>query len=282
MKNRIEAFGLQRALLILIPYLFTVGLFQLIGGFFFEIQPVQSNSTNEIEDQLVISLFGMVGTLLIVWFFAKFLDKVRFSELGFGLNASGKGIFVAFFLGLSAMGLGFLTLLFFDQIELLGVNFDFGKALAVVFIFLAVSVAEETFFRGYILRNLIISLGDNWALALSGLIFMLFHSFNPNINVIGFINLFLAGILLGLPYIFTQNLWFSITLHFSWNLFQSLFGFKVSGQESYSILLLNNKGNNYLIDNGSFGFEGSLFTIFLQSVLILVCYKYFLSVKSVE
>lgn len=80
--------------------------------------------------------------------------------------------------------------------------------------------------------------------------------------------MFLAGVVLGLSYIYTKNLWFPIALHLSWNLFQALLGFKVSGQDTYSIIEFEiNEGN--LLNGGAFGFEGSYLSIIAQTLTIV-------------
>jgi hypothetical protein len=88
------------------------------------------------------------------------------------------------------------------------------------------------------------------------------------IEILSLIQLFIGGLLLGIPYIITRNLWFSIGLHFSWNFFQgTIFGFNVSGIENYSII--QTKYNTANIWNGGlFGFEGSILCLILQIVAI--------------
>ena len=100
------------------------------------------------------------------------------------------------------------------------------------------------------------------------------HGFNPNIDLFGFLDLFLAGILLGVSYIFTKNLWFPITLHFSWNFFQSLLGFNVSGQDSYSLIEFKITEKN-ILNGGDFGFEGSIFSIIAQLIFISIIWYYY-------
>jgi len=112
------------------------------------------------------------------------------------------------------------------------------------------------------------------ALIISSLLFSLMHWFNPNIDLFGFIDLFLAGILLGISYVYTKNLWFPIALHFSWNLTQSFLGFNVSGQDAYSIIEFTIPENN-LLNGGDFGFEGSIFSIIAQIVFIIIIVNYF-------
>nr|WP_235817831.1 CPBP family intramembrane glutamic endopeptidase [Formosa haliotis] len=89
-----------------------------------------------------------------------------------------------------------------------------------------------------------------------------------------FLNLFLAGILLGITYTYTKNLWFPIALHFSWNLFQTLFGFNVSGQDFYSLIEFKITDNN-MINGGDFGFEGSIFSVIAQVLAIGAIWFYY-------
>ena len=106
------------------------------------------------------------------------------------------------------------------------------------------------------------------ALILSSLLFAVMHLANDDINLTGFIGLFFAGLLLGLCYILTKNLWLSIALHFSWNFFQSIFGFNVSGFDSYSLVITSFQNDNDW-NGGAFGFEGSLLSIPFQVVAII-------------
>ena len=92
------------------------------------------------------------------------------------------------------------------------------------------------------------------------------HGANPNISLFSLLGLFLAGIALGSSYMYTKNLWYPIAFHFSWNLFQSLLGFNVSGQDIYSIIEFTVPENNK-INGGQFGFEGSIFSILTEFIL---------------
>jgi len=141
-------------------------------------------------------------------------------------------------------------------------------------IYAIVAIVEEVLFRGYILRNLMISFNKYIALIISSLLFSAIHGFNPNIDLFGFIDLFLAGILLGISYIFTKNLWFPIALHFSWNLTQTFLGFNVSGQDVYSIVEFKITENN-LLNGGNFGFEGSIFSIISQIIFTVIIWYYY-------
>jgi membrane protease YdiL (CAAX protease family) len=137
---------------------------------------------------------------------------------------------------------------------------------------IAIAVGEEMVFRGYILNNLMQSLNRWLALAISAALFALMHSNNPNVDLIAMVNLFGGGLLLGINYIFTKNLWFSIMLHTAWNFLQGpVLGFPVSGVNLPSILHLELKGSS-LMSGGAFGLEASLITSILVIVAVLLLY----------
>jgi membrane protease YdiL (CAAX protease family) len=182
------------------------------------------------------------------------------------------------------MAFGYTILLFLNEISFVKVNVNLYEIFISILLFIFVAIAEEVMFRGYILRNLMLSVNKHIALIISSLLFALIHLGNPNITWFSFLNIVLAGIFLGLSYIYTKNLWFPIALHLSWNLFQTLIGFKVSGQESYSIIEFNIKENN-LLNGGEFGFEGSILSVGFMLISIGIIYKYYkkqenLSVKT--
>lgn len=93
------------------------------------------------------------------------------------------------------------------------------------------------------------------------------HAFNPNVDWMALSIIFLAGILLGISYIYTKNLWFPIGLHFGWNFFQSLFGFNVSGEDFYSITDFSLPAKT-IWNGGDFGFEGSVLAVIFQVLAI--------------
>ena len=75
-------------------------------------------------------------------------------------------------------------------------------------------------------------------------------------------------------YAYTKNLWLPIALHFSWNFFQSLLGFNVSGQSMYSVLRISRDSPN-LFNGGNFGFEGSILASILQIIaVVFIIYRY--------
>lgn len=173
------------------------------------------------------------------------------------------------------MALGYMILIYFKEILFLKVDFDLKELTISILLFTMVAVVEETLMRGYVLRNLMISFNRYTALIISSIVFSLMHSFNPNIDLFALIDLFLAGVGLGLSYVYTKNLWFPIGMHLGWNLFQTLFGFNVSGQNMYSLIEFKINDAN-LINGGAFGFEGSYLSIIAEILIIASVGSYYI------
>jgi len=263
-KNR----GWQRILLIIIPYLFIVGIFQYIGALIAKADIVDVNSHKTSEQHIIISFFTLLGTFLVIWFFMKYLDKERFMKVGFDTKNRLNEFLVGIGIGAFIMTAGYLLLLFLGEINFERVIFDFKEIIISIFLFVIVAVMEELLMRGYILKNLMISFNKYVALIVSSILFSLMHGFNPNIDLFSLTNIFLAGILLGISYIHTKNLWFPIALHLSWNLFQTILGFNVSGQKTYSLIEFGITEDN-LLNGGKFGFEGSVLSLIAMLVTIV-------------
>jgi membrane protease YdiL (CAAX protease family) len=260
--------GWQRVLLIILPYFFIAGLIQYLGALIAGVDLSDSNFQKTSEQQLIISFFNLLGTFLVVWFFMKFLDKENFVKLGFETKNKLNEFIIGLGMGAIIMAGGYLILLFMDEIIFQGVVLDIKDIVISILLFIIVAVTEEVFLRGYILKNLMVSFNKYTALIVSSLIFSLLHALNPNVDLFSLANIFLAGILLGISYIHTKNLWFPIALHLSWNLFQTMFGFNVSGQDFYSLIEFSVTENNKL-NGGAFGFEGSIFSLVAMLIAIV-------------
>jgi hypothetical protein len=272
--------GWIRVLLLIFPYVIIVGIFQIIGyiigGISFE-EELQLTTTQSF----IITIATLLGTLTVLYLFMRFVEKREFKELGLKIKDRGFDLLAGIIIGLIVMATGFFLLIVLNEINVQNFNLDLEEVLLSIGVFMAVSISEELLCRGYIQRNLMYSFNNYIALIISSLLFALAHSFNPNLSWIALAGLFGAGILLGLSYIYTKNLWFPISLHFSWNLFQAYFGFNVSGQEFYSIVEFNIAEEN-ILNGGKFGFEASIFSLIPQIALILLIFRYYQKRKNLS
>jgi membrane protease YdiL (CAAX protease family) len=252
-----------------------------------------SKSGFHAEDSIVnlISSFGMAaGTILSLWICSRWVDWRPFSSYGFHLSRRWiADLAFGLFLGAFLMGFIFGVEYFAGWVTVTGFitrvdsNSPFLSGLfQTILLFLMVGFYEESFFRGYQLRNMAegLKLGAISPTAtliiawiLSSSIFGFLHLGNPNASMISTINLVLAGLFLGLGFVLTGDLAISIGLHITWNFFQgNVFGFPVSGTTPIvSFIGIHQKGSE-LITGGAFGPEAGLVglaAILLGSILIL-------------
>jgi len=225
--------------------------------------------------RIIGHLFQLTATLSSIWIFTRYIDKVPFISIGFYTKGRFKEFVSGFFLGVIIMVIAFFLLLSLNEIAFDSYILNLKSIVFSIIFFMSVSMLEETLCRGYILGELLKSSKKYVALVVSSCIFTALHSFNPNMATIPVLNLFLAGILLGIAYIYTKNLWFPMALHFSWNFFQgTIFGFEVSGQKLYSVIQQSRTEDNF-INGGNFGFEGSLLATLLMLIVIFMIDWYY-------
>lgn len=272
--NKFNHNGWLRVLAIIIPYFVIVGVFQVIGFILSGMEFSDVNPEMTSEQKLIITFCSLIGTFLLIWIFMKFVDKEPFIKLGFQRKNRLIDFVVGILIGGVVMASGYALLLFLDEIQFEHTLFDTKEIILSISLFIVVAFAEEVMFRGYILKNLMTSINKYVALIISSILFTIAHGLNPNIDLLSIINLFLAGIVLGSTYIYTKNLWFPIALHLSWNLFQTVFGFNVSGQDTYSLIEFSIKEDT-LLNGGAFGFEGSLLSVISLTTLIISILIYY-------
>jgi membrane protease YdiL (CAAX protease family) len=280
--------GWLTAILSIIPFFIFAILFQGIGlGFTsalgeYGIIEFDFDTYLEVEDVMrdyiaadtIIQYFDLIGIFLLLWILMKYVDKEPFINLGFSLKGKMKDIILGMVLGFLLMAVGYSILILLGEIKFVSFNYDLKSIILLFLLFIAVSLVEETYVRGYVLKNLLKSFNPVISLIISSAIFALLHFFNPNVNYIALTELFIAGILLGISYVYTKNLWFPIALHLSWNFFQVMFGFNVSGMDTYSLIEFEILENNN-INGGDFGFEGSYLSILFSLIMIYFLWRYY-------
>ena len=174
-------------------------------------------------------------------------------------------------------GVGFLLLLLAGGVSVTGVNAASSSLVQTWVFFFFVALFEETACRGFLLgRMMDAGVNKFVALFLSSAVFSCLHLANPNFAAVPFVNLLLAGVLLGSAYIYTRNLWFAIMLHWFWNWLQGpVLGFEVSGNRIGDSLLTLQTPDAPLLNGGPFGFEGSLVCTVLMVAGIFLVMRYY-------
>lgn len=115
------------------------------------------------------------------------------------------------------------------------------------------------------------------AIIFSSSFFGIAHALNPNATLFALLNIFMAGVMLAIPYVITGRLAYSVGIHFAWNFFQGgVFGFRVSGQAINGSLIQIQQGGEQIWTGSSFGPEGGLigtFGIVIVTALSLIAIK---------
>jgi len=133
--------------------------------------------------------------------------------------------------------------------------------------FLLVSVFEEFLFRSYPLLTLAERYPLWFAILVNGLLFMLAHFGNPELSVLGLINIALAGMFFAIYTLQKQNIAWAVGVHFAWNFTQAIIlGYNLSGNKMSGIVKATPQGADWL-SGGKFGIEGSVFC----TVLLMIC-----------
>lgn len=199
-------------------------------------------------------------------------ERRSFSDLGLTVKGHAKGFLYGTLMAIVLYLLGFGLSLVLGEVKVTGIQFDPEHLLGTWVFCLLVALAEEIMVRGYILGRLLHTrLNKFLSLFISAVLFALLHIFNPNVAFLPMLNLVLAGILLGVSYLYTRNLCFPIALHLFWNWIQGpVLGYQVSGMHlGASVLTLHLPEENRL-NGGAFGFEGSLICTMLMLIFTIL------------
>ena len=264
--------GWLRSLLFFLSFFIIIALFDIIGiaivSVFSEYGFEEFISDPELIMQnkmmLLMMICQLMGTLFTVWIFQKFISKERFISIGLDFINYKNDFYQGLAVGTGLISIGFFTLIILNLTSIDLTYFSIYDQIFYFFLFVVVSLNEEIAIRGYILHNLCQSFNKYIALIISSFVFMGMHLGNPNIDMLALMNLFLAGIFLGVYRIHKNNLWFPIGVHLMWNYLQGpIYGFEVSGNKINSLFEQKLQGHEVLT-GGNFGYEGSIIlTVFL-------------------
>src|SRR5690625_7329953 len=88
--------------------------------------------------------------------------------------------------------------------------------LLFLLLFIVVGLLDEIFFRGYIMSTMASRNNKKWVIyVVSAVLFSIFHGSNPNVTILGLINIALVGFLFAYMFDTTKSLWLHIVYHFS-------------------------------------------------------------------
>ncbi len=268
--------GWIRALLLFTVYLLAALLAGVLLNWYNTTMTDKERPSGNLLTYLWI-IFSSVVSLVLVYVFRKCIDRKPFKTIGFQTEYFSPLGWVGFFAGIFLACAGGWVLYALGGLQWESISFS-EELFSGILVMMLVAFSEELVFRGYILRNLMKSFNKWISLIISALLFTLVHLTNPGIPVIGIINIVLGGLLLGLAFIVSKNLWMPVMFHFTWNFFQGpVLGFPVSGLLFKPVLSTTLTATDW-ITGGNFGFEGSIICTML---LLISCGTFFFAVKKI-
>lgn len=214
---------------------------------------------------------GLIANLLSMRIF----DRRQFTDIGMqGGRASLVNLALGFALGAGAAAVMLVAPLVAGSAHLVAqpdVPFSWGTLLFYLFALAAAATGEEMIFRGYAFQLLIDKIGPFATVLPVAVIFGLTHSSNPHATRLGMLNTVLWGVLLGIAFLRSRDLWMPIGLHFGWNMVLPLFGVNLSGLTIEVTRYQYRWGLVPVLSGGDYGPEGGLLaTIFIVGLFFAI------------
>ena len=218
------------------------------------------------------NLVSEILSLFLSIFLMTKISKLKTEQLGFtkdnivfsylkGALFGTLQIFTVFFI---IFGLKAIDVYYVGNISIL-------LLIKVFIIFIFQALLEEILFRGYLMPFFSKIIGIKFTIILLSFLFTCIHLFNPNLDIIGLANVFLAGVTFSLIYYYTGNLWLVGAMHTLWNFILGfIVGSQISGIITYnSVFFSIPVENKDLISGGVFGFEASIVTTIVELTISL-------------
>jgi uncharacterized protein len=260
MQDRKKLVSINKWLQLIIFLVVYVVLFFAIGFI------LPATSGDFINSILVGITASSLLSILLVFLFSRVIFKNDQTPLGLNVNQQLRRSISGAFLGVFLIMSGSMILYAGGWLEWTDSNANAMNIILLSLLLLLSAFAEELVFRGYILGRLLNETNRAVALLASSAVFAVFHINNPEVSFIAGFNIFLGGMLLGITYSYSRNIWFGFMLHFTWNLVQGpILGIPVSGLILPSIVSSEINGPE-LLTGGQFGLEASL----VQGILLAI------------
>ncbi len=146
-------------------------------------------------------------------------------------------------------------------------------ALFVTIVLLFGAFGEEMLFRGYGFQVLLRVAGPFATILPVSLLFALAHTANRNVTLLSVVNTAAWGVILGVAFLRSGDLWLPIGLHFGWNWALPMFGANLSGFKMGVTGYALEWRIGELWSGGAYGPEGGLITSTVLIALAVYLWK---------
>jgi membrane protease YdiL (CAAX protease family) len=218
--------------------------------------------------RLYFDATGALTILFAAYVMVRFVERRSFMTLGFAPVRFIRDFTLGLIIGIIWLMVSLVILWLFGWLtpQVTG-QLDTSTLFIAALAMLLNTVVQEVLARSYIFQTIQAQSNATWAIIVTSIIFVLYHAAGLQGNWLPAINVFCAGVLFGVAYYRTGNLWLPIAIHFAWNLLLGpILGLSVSGQD------LSNKWHIFtlqgppLFTGGVFGVEGSV-VVSLSTIL---------------
>lgn len=189
------------------------------------IDPLKINDMVQTNPEFM--LFGTLNNILVLIFICllvKRIEKIKMRDIGLNRKSADiPTLFYGVIIGIVNVGAVILfgiVLGFYSEASSGMVGFTTTSILRFFAVgaisSILTAIMEETLYHGYILRNLLKSVGNKRALIISSILFMLADAFS-NQRPVDLLGVVLAGVFLGYLYMYTSSLPLTMAVHSVWH-----------------------------------------------------------------
>ncbi|MGE5631810.1 MAG: lysostaphin resistance A-like protein [Caulobacteraceae bacterium] len=148
--------------------------------------------------------------------------------------------------------------------------------------FVLVGFGEETLFRGYIQKRLMLVIGRGWALLISSLVFTAAHLFTYA-KPLDFIDIALGGVVMGYLYMLTDSLYLPAGYHFMFDFIQVNIA-KLQEYEYYkgAVMFIFNNSGDLVISKVNFGNIVEVSFVAVELMLLALFYIFRDKIKDLK
>ncbi|NOZ48239.1 MAG: CPBP family intramembrane metalloprotease [Chlorobi bacterium] len=248
---------------IIVPAIFKILVFKPIISLFVD---------NETIIKSIVAGLTILILILSYYLFYSFFEKRRISELI--ISKVHKSILLSFLFGFGLISLVVFILYLSGNYSFVQVN-PFSNLLEPFMLFTVMGILEEFIFRGIIFRIIENVSNTIYALIVSSLVFGFIHFANSGFSLFSGIAITLhLGLLTGILFSVTKNIWYPVFLHIGWNFAFVFYGIIVSGADELNTFIEAKLSGPAIITGGEFGPENSIITILLSLIVFMLIYLF--------
>ena len=219
--------------------------------------------------RLITELIPFISILSACLIMTKFVEKRKFSTLGFQSERIINNISIGLIIGLFWIIISFVGQYVFGTIFKGAQNTIPAGTFIIYGIALLVNASlQEILFRSYIYQSIETNFNALSAIIITSVLFSVVHIGAIKAGIIPSFNVFGAGLVFAIAYYKTKTLWMPITIHFIWNFLVSSILYKpipdYKGLELFQL-----KGSN-LLAGGENGVQTTILTTFTIIIVIML------------